>query len=163
MSGSTILDEAAFATAPLLAAVTPSLASAKGSLILIGSAGGRSGFFFDAAAPDGKNAQDYFRMLIKHTDCPRMDPEFVEAERRLLGENAFAMEYCSEFRSDSANFFGADALRAIFQPDDELDAPPEHLPQDTTPIDVTSALQPTDDDVRAAMDSRIRPSSYLYE
>jgi len=105
-----IIDEAAFVPDELYRAVRPMLAVSGGRLILLSTPFGRRGFFFEEWERGGERWE---RVLVRHDECPRMDPDFIEEERRALGV-FFAQEYeCAFLDTVNALFAGEDIDRAF--------------------------------------------------
>lgn len=91
-----IIDEAARVPDDLYKAVRPMLAITKGRLICLSTPYGKRGFFWDAWANQG---DDWRRISVRGDQLPRIGTEFLEAERRGLGEAWFRQEYCCSFES----------------------------------------------------------------
>ena len=105
-----IEDEAAFCEDALYKAVRPMLAVSGGRLVLMSTPYGRRGHFFEAWVSD----EDWERIEVKAKDCPRIPPEFLESERRALGDWWFAQEYECEFKETADQVFSfADVQRAF--------------------------------------------------
>ena len=105
-----IIDESAYVADELYRAVRPMLAVSGGRLVLLSSPFGRRGFFHDEAARGGPHWE---RFTVTYRDCPRMDPAFIEEERRALGI-FFAQEYeCAFLDTVNALFAGEDIDRAF--------------------------------------------------
>src|SRR5215469_9709588 len=83
-----ILDEAARVDDELLAAVRPMLAVSNGSLFALSTPAGKRGWFYD----QWMRGVGWQRISVKSTDCPRIDPAFLEEERQALGPVLFAQE-----------------------------------------------------------------------
>ena len=112
-----ILDEAAFVHEDLFEALTPSLASSRGALWLLSSAGDQKGFFHRiwTARP---NAWSFF--CVTAEDCPRIDPAFLEAERIEKGEAYVRREYFCEFSGGRTQFIDDASIDALTDTDYEL-------------------------------------------
>jgi hypothetical protein len=91
-----IIDEAARVPDTLYRAVRPMLAVSKGRLICLSTPYGKRGFFWDAWARGG---EDWLRVEVPATKIGRIGAEFLEAERRALGEAWFKQEYFCSFES----------------------------------------------------------------
>lgn len=90
-----IIDEASRVTDSLYKAVRPMLATTKGRLVLASTPFGKRGFFYNEW--NQKSASEHWtRFKLDYSANPRMDNEYVNAERRALGE-LFKQEYCGEF------------------------------------------------------------------
>jgi len=105
-----IVDESAYVADELYRSVRPMLAVSGGRLVLLSTPFGRRGFFFEEAARGGPHWE---RFTVTYRDCPRMDPEFIEEEKRALGI-FFAQEYeCAFLDTVNALFAGEDIDRAF--------------------------------------------------
>jgi hypothetical protein len=153
-----ILDEAAFAPEALLAVITPSLAATQGGLHMLSSANGPQGFFYHAC--EGENSDDYFTLKIPSAMCPRITAEFLDLERRTLGDIRFRSEYEAEFLSAEGAFFGYDALNAL----QETETPSfMGIPGVEDDIPTPEELHAAREDLAAAFDFRQRVDKYLYD
>ena len=106
-----IEDEAAFVDDAFNRAVRPMLAVSNGRLILMSTPNGQRGHFFEAW---DKGGDDWKRVKVPASECPRITPKFLAQERRELGEYHYRQEYECEF-VDSVNqlFRSADIERAL--------------------------------------------------
>ena len=105
-----IIDEAAYVADDLYQAVRPMLAVSGGRLALLSSPFGRRGFFFEEGTRGGPQWE---RVVVDYRQCPRMDADFIEEERRALGI-FFAQEYeCAFLDTVNALFAGEDIDRAF--------------------------------------------------
>ncbi len=89
-----LLDEAARIPDDVYKAVYPMLAVSRGRLICLSTPYGKRGFFWHAWAHE---ADDWHRIEIPAVRVPRIEPQFLERQRRSLGESAFRQEYCCSF------------------------------------------------------------------
>jgi hypothetical protein len=113
------IDEAARVPDDLYRAVRPMLAVSHGRLICLSTPFGRRGFFYHAWMD---HDADWQRFCIPWQQCPRITPEFIEEERRAMGDAWVRQEYTCSF----------EALEGLVYPDfdrycavDEApDAPP---------------------------------------
>lgn len=87
-----VLDEAAWIPDALYQAARPMLAVTGGRLVAISTPYGMRGWFYRAWAEERGE-----RIRVTAYDIPRISPEFLEAERRALGDWAFRQEYLAEF------------------------------------------------------------------
>jgi hypothetical protein len=99
-----VVDEAARVSDALYYAVRPMMAVARGGIILLSTAFGRRGFFYQ----EWEGGRAWQRVKITAAQCPRISREFLAEERDALGERFFAQEYGCEFR---------DAIDAVFAHD----------------------------------------------
>ncbi len=122
-------DEAAFVEDSFYRAVRPMLAVSGGRLILMSTPYGRRGHFYESWNAGG---DAWHRVEVPATQCPRIAPEFLEQERKALGDLWFRQEYECEF---------ADVIDAVFRMADIENA----LTAEVTPLFETP---PGDDDVK---------------
>jgi phage terminase large subunit-like protein len=110
-----VLDEAALVPDSLYVSVRPMLAVSQGRMICLSTPHGRRGWFHAAWT----SAEDWERVEIKASQCPRISPRFLAEEKASLGEYWYRQEYETEFCEviDSV-FRGVDIDRL------QLDAPP---------------------------------------
>ncbi len=104
-----VLDEAAWIPDSLYESVRPMLAVSGGRLIALSTPFGRRGWFHSA----WESAEDWHRVRVTASECPRISQEFLEEERRTLPANVFAAEYLCEF---------TDTLDSVFASEDIVDA-----------------------------------------
>jgi hypothetical protein len=91
-----VIDEAARVPDDLYRAVRPMLATSNGRLICLSTPYGKRGFFYDCWVRGGA---DWQRLEIPATQIPRIRPDFLEQERRALGEAWFRQEYACSFEA----------------------------------------------------------------
>ena len=130
-----IEDEAAFVDDALYAAIRPMLAVSRGRLILLSTPNGRRGHFFDAWHDADA---DWLKVEVPATDCPRITPEFLERERRALGDRWFRQEYCCEF---------IETLDQVFRHEDIMRATTDDVAPLFKPGHETDDVQPLFDEV----------------
>lgn len=107
-----IVDEASRVSDELLTAVRPMLATNRdGALIALTTPAAKSGFFYEAWHSTDPTWE---RIRVSATDCPRITPEFLQEERRALGETAFASEYGLTWHDDSMSMFSTRIIDSIF-------------------------------------------------
>jgi len=108
-----LIDEAARVSDGLYAAAKPMLATTGGEMWLLSTPHGARGFFYrewmDALST-------WERVCVTAPECPRIVPEFLEEERRSLGESRFRQEYCCEFLEDGRAAFPAAWIETAFSP-----------------------------------------------
>jgi hypothetical protein len=96
-----IEDEAARVSDDLYFACRPMLAVSGGRMILMSTPYGKRGHFYT----EWTEGADWERVRVKATECPRIAPEFLEAERRGLPDRVYRQEYGCEFlQTDDAVF-----------------------------------------------------------
>lgn len=114
-----ILDEAKVIPDDLYRSVRSTLALTKGRMIALTTPLGQRGWFWEAwrQCDEAKRAglpEPYRRFKRTCWECPRLDREFVEKERRLIGEHWFRQEYEVSFLDPvGAVFRGEDIERAL--------------------------------------------------
>jgi hypothetical protein len=128
-------DEAARVPDDLYKAIRPMLAISGGQLVLMSTPFGKRGHFFEEWQNGGAGWE---RVRVPATDCPRIPPAFLAAERSSLGDWWFRQEYGCEFSESSDQVFGYDVVRRAFT--NEVGV----LFDDQTPVmtEVSSAPQP---------------------
>jgi hypothetical protein len=106
-----VIDEASRVPDALYFSVRPMLAASRGRLVVLSTPFGRRGFFFEVWENGGA---DWDRVRVTAADCPRIPPDFLEEERRALGERWYRQEYfCSFEDSVDAVFSQADINAAM--------------------------------------------------
>ncbi|MGI8405475.1 MAG: phage terminase large subunit [Thermomicrobiales bacterium] len=111
-----IVDEAARVPAELIAAIRPMLAVSHGRLITLSTPWGSRGWWYAA----WKSDEDWLRVKIPATSCPRIAPAFLEAERRELGSFWFDQEYGCEFLDAESAAFRSQDIEAAFSQEIEV-------------------------------------------
>jgi hypothetical protein len=77
-----LLDEAAQVSEELYYAVRPMLAVSRGKLILLSTPRGKRGIFWHAWDQE----PNWKRVEVTADQCPRISQEYLEQERRAIGE-----------------------------------------------------------------------------
>lgn len=95
------VDEAARVDDRIFAAVKPTLAVSGGRTIALSTPNGKRGWFFREWTGEG----DWLRIQVTADQCPRITPEFLEEEKRSLGEAFFTQEYMCEFVDTEFDIF----------------------------------------------------------
>ena len=109
-----IEDEAARVDDDLYRAVRPMLAISSGKLILMSTPFGKRGHFFEEWENGGSQWE---KITISAPECNRISPEFLEEEKRSLGEWWFAQEYLCEFRDTTDSLFKYDDIQEALSND----------------------------------------------
>jgi len=91
-----VIDEAARVPDDLYYSVRPMLAVARGRTVLLSTPYGKRGFFYETWSNGGPT---WHRIEVPASQVPRIAPEFLEDERRILGESWFRQEYCCSFEA----------------------------------------------------------------
>lgn len=111
-----VIDEAARVPDDLYRSVRPMLAVSSGRLICLSTPFGKRGFFHEEWDHGGGH---WLRFRIPWQDCPRIRPEFIEMEKRSMGESWVRQEYECSF----------EALEGLVYPDFEEQCSVDSLPQ----------------------------------
>ena len=108
-SGANLLieDEASRVTDDLYYAIRPMLAVSEGRLILMSTPFGKRGHFFQEWENGG---DEWERVEIPATMIPRISAEFLEEERRSLGDWWFQQEYLCKFVESIDQVFDYDLV-----------------------------------------------------
>lgn len=108
--GLLIIDEAARVADSLYYSVRPMLAVSRGRLVALSTPFGHRGWFYQ----EWESAETWERVRITADQCPRISKEFLEQERRALGERWYRQEYFCSFESTiDAVFNYEDIQRAL--------------------------------------------------
>jgi len=99
-----LVDEAARVSNDLYLAIRPMLAVSDGALWLMSTPFGKQGFFYEAWTHGGLQWE---RIRAPATECPRIRREFLEEERRTMGERSFRQEYLCEFADSVSGVFAS--------------------------------------------------------
>jgi hypothetical protein len=110
-----VLDEAAFVPEELIAALSPMLARTKGDWDMLSSANGPAGTFYEAA--EGEQKGDWSQITVTAEQCKAYDQEFLESEKRRLGDARFMREFFCKFTSPEGAFFSLQSIDALLEGD----------------------------------------------
>jgi phage terminase large subunit-like protein len=95
----------------LFAAIRPTIATTGGRFVVCGTPLDCSGIFFNIWA----HAEEWTKLRVLTSQCPRVTPAFLETERRLLGEALFRREYLAEFSISERGYFDAHAIDRAYE------------------------------------------------
>ena len=87
------------------------LATVNGSLLMLSTPAGKRGQFFKSWTEGG---EDWRRVRVSASECPRLSKEFLAEELRELGPTMFKQEYELEFLSDAEALFNFNIIAAAF-------------------------------------------------
>jgi hypothetical protein len=104
-----VVDEAARVSDVLYQALRPMLVVGRGDLALLSTPFGERGFFWKEWAQGG---EQWVRIRVPATECPRMDAGVLEEERRVQSAEWFAQEYLCSFVGMENPAFRAEWLAA---------------------------------------------------
>jgi hypothetical protein len=105
-----IIDDAARVLDDLYFAVKPMLAISRGRLLALSTPWGKRGWWFD----EWENGEDWQKYTIEATKCPRISPQFLEAERKSMPRPVFESEYMCIFSEAEDCVFSYADLMASF-------------------------------------------------
>lgn len=103
-----VIDEAAQVRDEQYKAAGPMLAVKNGALWLLSTPFGARGFFWKEWEAGG---EEWLRLEVKATDCPRLSAEFLEREKRRIGNDWYRQEYLCEFVGAEDGPFREELLR----------------------------------------------------
>lgn len=109
-----IEDEAARVADELHNAMRPMLAVSQGKHILMSTPFGKRGHFYEAWENGGNRWE---RIKFTAWENPRITKEFLEEERKSIGEWWFKQEYECEFMDPVDSIFSSDLVRAAVTDD----------------------------------------------
>jgi len=108
-----LIDEASRVDDEMYDSLRPMLAVGNGDLWLMSTPCGQRGFFFEAWRDGG---EDWTRVSVKGTECSRIGAEFLDQERRVMGEAKFSQEYLCEFVGNELGYFDRETVEAAIDP-----------------------------------------------
>lgn len=106
-----IVDEAARVPDDLYYSVRPMLAVSSGRLIALSTPFGNRGWWFDA----WRSSEDWQKWEIPASKCPRISPDFLEEERRVLGSFWYDQEYECKFLDSQTQVFRREDIDGMFK------------------------------------------------
>ena len=133
-----LIDEASRVPDALYKALRPMLAVSDGDLWLISTPYGQRGFFYESWLHGG---DEWLRISVPATECARIPGEFLQEERRELGNIWFRQEYLCEFVDNGGSVFERSLIEEAF---DELVEPWGIGPPDTCSQQILAQLPKLD-------------------
>jgi hypothetical protein len=103
-----VVDEAAYVPQDMFAALRPMLATSGGQLILISTPNGRLGYFFET----WEHGEDWKRIRVTASECPRISAAYLEQERRELGPMLYSQEFECAFIDAATSAFSSALIEA---------------------------------------------------
>ena len=97
-----IMDEAGWIPDIVYTASRPMLAATAGELVIMSSAHEPTGFFWEQMVHE---RPDWVQLTVRASEVSRLDPQFLNAEREALGEEAYAREYECAFGDSEEGVF----------------------------------------------------------
>jgi hypothetical protein len=107
-----LIDEASRVEDKLYRAMRPTLAVGNGDLWLMSTPNGKRGFFHAEWTAGGEKWQ---RISATAEECPWIDPEFLDDERKSMTDAFFRQEYMCEFGEAEGRVFSQESIDAAFQ------------------------------------------------
>jgi len=107
-----VVDEAAFVSDEIYKALLPSQATGQPYVILLSTANGQSGFFFEQWV---EKDNPWTRIQIDTADCPRMNPNYLADMRLALGEDDFTQEFQNKFLAAPGAIFTREMISNAFK------------------------------------------------
>jgi hypothetical protein len=105
------IDEAARVPDGLYASVRPMLAVSAGRLVALSTPYGTRGWWHEAWTAQ---EEPWERYEVPATECPRISPEFLAEEERVLGEWWYRQEYFCEFLDAETQAFRREDIDRTF-------------------------------------------------
>lgn len=102
-----VLDEASRIPDALYYAVRPMLAVSGGRVMLLSTPFGKRGFFYQ----EWTEGAAWERVKITAYDCPRIAKEWLDAERKAIGDWWFRQEYLCEFVDSVDQVFSSEDIQ----------------------------------------------------
>jgi hypothetical protein len=97
-----ICDEASRIPSEIFATVSPMVSVSQGQILLLSTPAGKRGFLFEIMFNDDPSWE---RITADATECPRITPEFLESEKKLLGDFYFKQEYLIQWLEPEGSLF----------------------------------------------------------
>lgn len=101
-----IIDEASRVDEELYNSVRPMLATSFGKVLALTTPWGKQGWFYKAWVDE----EDWFKIEITADDCPRITEEFIEKEKKRMGEWWVEQEYYCRFVDNELQLFSYDDI-----------------------------------------------------
>jgi hypothetical protein len=105
------VDEAARVPDELYYSVRPMLAVSGGRLVALSTPFGTRGWWYEA----WESEETWERFQVPASDCPRISEEFLEEERRSMGDWWYQQEYECTFLDAETQPFGREEVERVFE------------------------------------------------
>jgi hypothetical protein len=115
-----IVDEAAFASPEVFKALEPMLTVSGGTIILLSTPNGQTGYFYDQWHASNS---PWARIFGTIEDCPRVDKQAIEDMKRTMAKADFQQEFECKFVAASGQFISLETVRKCLRNDFELFCP----------------------------------------
>ena len=109
-----VIDEASMVKEAVYVSLRPMLTQKDGSIWLLSTPNGESGFYHREFT---EGTEDWRRVVVPATECPRFKPEQLAAERASLGARLFAQEFLCEFVATGDGLFDKAWFDEVFRKD----------------------------------------------
>ncbi len=119
-----VVDEAAFASREVFAALEPMMTVSGGTILLISTPNGQTGYFYDQWHNDNG---PWVRHQMSLQDCPRVDRAAIEAMRQTMSREQFDQEFLCKFVASGTQFISTEVYRKCLRDDFELFFPEDEL------------------------------------
>jgi hypothetical protein len=110
-----IVDEAAYVDPATWIALRPLVAATQGRVVVQSTPAHAEGDFYELATGEDPN---WARLTVRSDEVSTISPEFLEAERRAMGPDAFDCEYMAVFGKAGASLFSAERLASLTLPEE---------------------------------------------
>ena len=110
-----ILDEASRIPDSLFLSCLPFLAVSNGRLIALSTPWGARGWWYQCYLDRKAEGFEYFE--VPATECPRISPEFLAQQKRLMADYWFQSEYMCKFLQPVGAVFSAEDIAALADPE----------------------------------------------
>jgi hypothetical protein len=107
-----IIDEASRVEDALYQSVRPMLAVSGGRIVLLSTPFGKRGFFHK----EWIDGDEWQKVKITANDCPRIDKDWLQRERKMIGDFWFKQEYECLFLETSDQIFSYEDISAALDP-----------------------------------------------
>jgi hypothetical protein len=114
------VDEASRVSDEMYYSLRPMLATSNGTLWLMSTPHGKSGFFWETwnrGQGGAGGGDDWERVRVPAVDCPRIPKSFLDEERRTMGDLWFRQEYGCEFVDAVSGVFDRDVVEKAVRED----------------------------------------------
>ena len=109
-----VIDEASMVKDDIYVAARPMLTQKNGSIWLLSTPREQEGFYYREFS---EGTEDWRRVVVPATECPRFKHEQLEAEKASLGARLFAQEFLCEFVATGDGLFDEAWFDDVFCPD----------------------------------------------
>ena len=106
-----VIDEASMVKDEIYTAARPMLTQKNGAIWLLSTPKDSEGFFHREFT---EGAEDWRRVVVPATECPRFTPEQLASEKATLGARKFAQEFLCEFVSTNDGMFNQEWFEDVF-------------------------------------------------